>query len=311
MKRKSLALSLATLGLLLPFSLSNSPAPVYLAISGDYLPSASLCLVDDSSDKAIVRLDLSNPTDNLIALNQVYFGDLATVAKDDTSADHYGTGWLAYWYDFPSYDKAVFLAPNSAYPSRYLSLRKEVESGHEKETQVYETLKSGGDLRFAFAGTVYSATTFAPQVDYTYAGTGVSASYDADSDQTLLSFEVNSFESQGITYNSWFYSFDYDGHRYQAPWESSYDSSSKPFLKGNHATSEITNPGVNLYLRKDVLFTSDKNIRYTGFSWNALGLLSFLLTGSFILVGVGLLVALIILLVWLLRKKKQNNKPAQ
>ena len=57
-----------------PITPEPAMPPVYKGLTADYAPTLKVDLVDDSdSQYAIVNVLLSNTTDNLVRLRQVYF----------------------------------------------------------------------------------------------------------------------------------------------------------------------------------------------------------------------------------------------
>ncbi len=308
--KKGRSLLLGASALLLPLTLSNSPAPAYYVITEAYAPSASVQIIDDSlSDYATVEVRLYNGTDNLIHLTDFYLASEEAVLSDQS--DGRNTSYIYYWQDgFGALKQNLYLAPKSHYLPRYLALPKQDANSYTHYAETYQALKEGKTLHYGFEGTVYSANLLVKDKDYSATDLSLSTSYDAENDKTVLAFSNTITMSSG-TIDSRFYRFDYEGINYQAPGYNDLDDSETPWLKGSHQSSEIRNWDCNLYTKGSTLFSSETNARNKGFSFNAWPFISTLLTVVFVLLGIGTIIALILLLVFLSKKKKQNNKPAQ
>src|SRR5574344_211996 len=307
-KKKKLLFAFGTMGTLLPLSLSNSPMPIYLVISENYAPTASIALYDDTSaDLAVVELKLSNPTENLIALSGVYFVDdeafprvqSSSSVNASSSANSSSPSELYRWQGYPQYQKKMYLAPKSDYLPRYVTLRK-TNPTYNREAETYAAIKAGKTIDIAFAGTVF-ATASRDRNSYLYSGVSLTADYSADTDQTFLEFACNKLETNSLSFNTVFYTFDYKGTSYQTHQNVDYEETYKTWVKGHHTATEFASHGIALYDRGNTLFSSSVNSRpyqdnYANSTWNWLYPL---LLSIFLVLGVGLLAGLIVLLVWI------------
>lgn len=319
-KKRQFLLGLGTIEALLPLSVSNSPAPIYFVISSDYAPTASVRLSDDTSeDLAILELDIWNPTDHLIALNSIYFVDSEIIGSASSNSSALSSASssetpreLYRWENYPHYQKRMYLAPKSHHLPRYVSIHKTNVYYGSKDAETYAAIKAGKSLSFAFDGTVFATETI-DENHYFYSAVTLATTYNPDADQTSLEFDVGTVRPTSIDYNTRFFSFDFKGESFQTYQGSDYEETDKTWTKGNHATTEFTNRGLALYRQGDTLFATSKNqssyYHYSGsmlWSW-----LYPVLGGFFILTGIAIVVGLIILLVWISKKKKQKSTPAQ
>jgi hypothetical protein len=312
--KKSRRLVLCVLSLiLLPFGLSDSPAPVYPAITSPYAPTASYRLVDDSApDLAVVEISLSNPTKNLIALARVFFGPQSDVQSNSSASYGMGSAYLDYWtsQSYPEYMSKILLAPESNYLARRTSIHKSAGLDYAKEALTYQALKNGSPLVSAFDGEVYAATTYEAGVDFFSSAPSLAVSYDADDDKTLLYFQAgDSFSAPKIKYDERFYSFSYAAADYEAAYGNSEDAATTPWVKGNHAKEEFSNLGISLYKKGETLFATDNYTNNFSLSLGLSDIIRIVMIGVLSFVGLSLLAGLIVLLVWLGRKKKQNRTP--
>lgn len=104
--------------LLLPYALCSATAPLYLVMPTEYAPTLSAKIVDDSySDIAIVEFSLTNSSDNLLAITNVFFGASSAVGNpDDPSTAYDSPRYTTYWrrMDIPDYQRNMFLLRKAA-----------------------------------------------------------------------------------------------------------------------------------------------------------------------------------------------------
>ena len=301
--------------LLLPYALCSATAPLYLVMPTEYAPTLSAKIVDDSySDIAIVEFSLTNSSDNLLAITNVFFGASSAVGNpDDPSTAYDSPRYTTYWrrMDIPDYQRNMFLAPQSRYLLCRTTISK-IGSSDSAHYQTYEALKNGKPLTAVFAGSVYSSLTYQPQVDFTYDLPKISTTYSPETNQSSLEFWTYNFDSKGVAYDGMFFSFDFNGMKYSATDRlSSYDDG-KPWVSGYHSSEEFTSVGVNLYSKKETLFAggTDVNPSHTK-SWTFSDYLPYIIFGMLGIIVVALIIGLIILKVWLGKKKKASQTPVR
>jgi hypothetical protein len=314
MNRKKISLLFgAALALLSPNVLCSATAPLYGVITKDLVPTASVKIIDDSlKDLAIVEVSLSNPTDNLIALTGLYFADSATITAAEASATASYTSpvYTYYWSGnhVAKYQSNMYLAPHSNYLPRRTTIHKTKGDYYEIQASTYSALKNGGELKYAFSGIVYSAKTYTPQVDYTVGDVYPDTSYNADTNHTEVVFGAYS-QTLNVDYDSWFASFSFAGISYQhSQYGSGNVEDNKAWVDGYHESSEFTNLSVALYQQKETLFSSEKDINPTHTGQRSfLDYLPYIVFGFLGLILLSLVAGLIVLGVWLDKKKKHSN----
>jgi hypothetical protein len=314
-EKKMSALLGAACCLLLPYALCSATAPLYQVIPTEYAPTLSAKIVDDSySDIAIVEFSLTNSSDNLLAITNVFFGASSVVGDpDDPSTEYSSPRYTSYWRgtEIVNYQRNMLLAPQS----RYLLCRTTISktgSSDSSHYQTYEAIKNGRSLTAAFSGEVFSSTIYKAHVDYTFDLPTVMTSYSAETNQTFLRFWTYNFDSKGISYDDKFFSFTYGGFSYSATDNySSYDDG-KPFVSGYHVQEDFTLTSVHLYSKKEMLFDGTKDVNPSHVKgWTFSDYVPYIIFGLLAVIVIALVIGLIILKVWLGKKKKASQTPVR
>lgn len=316
MKTLGITLMVLSIPLLLnPPAIAMARAPVYKMLESEYAPTVSVTLVDDSDPKmAILDLGFSNPTDNLVQLTGLYFSSKAEV--DSASKDaYYDASYFNFWDTsyFASYSSAIRLAPQSNHLHRRLAIRKPgaTLSSSDHEPNTYEAIKSGETLISAFSGIVFKTVAYKRGIDYSHiSGDLYSADYYADTNQTTLNFiaSTTSFGTESLDYNELFFDFTFAGAEYQTSNNLS-NEKGRPWVSGLHYKEEFANINVALYKRGETL--QDTSIRLSDSSSqdSFLNAVPYILFGGLVLFALALIAGLIILGIWI-NKKRQGKNPS-
>jgi hypothetical protein len=317
MKNLALGLAVSSLALsLVPSSPAMARAPVYKAMESELAPTLSVSLVDDSDPKmAILDLGLSNPTDNFLTLKTVYFSSKAEV--DTASKDaYYDASYINFWdtYYYPKYTNTIYLAPQSSHLHRRLAIRKPAAalSMGDHEPNTYKAIKSGEALVSAFSGVVSKAVTLKNGVDYSQVtGELYATNYSADTNQTRLTFYANYNGSSPRTLdaNEQFFQFTFAGVTYQNK-DAYTDEDDRPWVNGLHYQEEFTNISVAYYKKGETLQDTSVNLTESSSQDGVLNALPYIVIGGLALLALGLIAGLIVLGVWLRKKRRRGTNPS-
>jgi hypothetical protein len=311
---KTLALSLAFSSaamLIAPIAPQPAMPPVYKVLTDEYAPTLKVDLVDDAdSQYAIVNLLLSNNTDNLVRLRQVYFCGKTELENIKKQNNNFDPAFLGSWETgaFPVYDHSLYLAPKSTYPLRRLIIRKTMDLASDHQPATYLAVKNSEAIVAAYSGEVYAAKNYVRGKDYTAPLAYVtSAIYDADKNQTKIEIQGGHVNQEEVDYDTTFYRYTLDGAQYGAPYFSAYDDDNVPWVSGLHHIDDFKSPEVSLYKKGALLQDTTTNYRVNN---TPADYSPYVFIGGLALFAIGLIAGLIVLAVWVNKKKHQPNKAA-
>jgi hypothetical protein len=304
----SLALSSAAM-LIAPITPKPALPPVYKVLTAEYVPTLKVDLVDDTdSQYAVVSVLLSNTTDNLVRVRQVYFCGKSELENFEKQNSYFDPASLNSWETgtFPAYDHSLYLAPKSTYPLRRMIIRKSKDYASDHHPATYLAVKNGEALVAAYSGEVYAAKSYVRGKDYTASLAYVTvASYDADKNQTKIVIDGGRVNGDAVDFDTTFYRYTFAGAEYESPYYSGYDEDNVPWVNGLHHIDDFKNPEINLYKKGSVLQDTTTNYRV---NTAAVDYSPYIFIGGLALLALGLVAGLIILAVWVNKKKHQPNK---
>jgi len=307
MKTLALSLALSSVAMFIaPITPEPAMPPVYKGLTADYAPTLKVDLVDDSdSQYAIVNVLLSNTTDNLVRLRQVYFCGKSELENFEKQNNDFDPAYLGSWETgtFPVYDHSLYLAPNSTYPLRRMIIRKTASYASDHHPATCLAIKNNEALVAAYSGEVYAAKSYVRGKDYSAPLAYVtSAVYDADKNQTKIEIQGGHVNQGEVDYDTTFYRYTLDGVQYGAPYYSAYDDDHVPWVSGLRHIDDFKNPEVNLYKKGALLQDTKTNYRV---NTSPVDYSPYVFIGGLILFAIGLIAGLIVLAVWVNKKKYQ------